>query len=304
MSLPDYQSLMLPVLKRMADRLEHPLSEIREQIATELKLSPEEIAGRLPTGQTIFANRIAWAIQFLKAAAILQSQRRGAYRITDRGILLLESNPAEITVKSLRRFPEFLEFAGGSAVEENEAGGSSAPMELKDTPEESMGRSFRAHQDALAEDLLEAIRNGTPAAFERLVVDLLLAMGYGGSMQNAGRVVGKSGDGGIDGEIDQDKLGMEKVYVQAKRWENVVGSPEIMRFSGGLTKKNAHKGIFITSSAFTRDAIDYVRALTQKIVLIDGKRLAVLMIEHNVGVSPERAYTLKRLDPHYFENLS
>lgn len=151
--------------------------------------------------------------------------------------------------------------------------------------------------------MLESIKNGTPAAFEQIVVDLLVAMGYGGSVEDAGKVVGKSADGGIDGIIKQDKLGLDAIYVQAKRWKDVVGSPEVMKFSGSLTKRHANRGVFITTSTFTKDASEFVEAMPQKIVLIDGKLLASLMIEHNVGVSPMRSYTLKRLDQDYFDNL-
>ena len=175
--------------------------------------------------------------------------------------------------------------------------------ETKATPEESLENSYQVLREALARELLETIGNGTPAAFERLVVHLLVAMGYGGSVEDAGRVVGKSGDGGIDGIIKQDKLGLDVIYVQAKRWKDVVGSPEIMRFSGGLTKRHATRGVFITTSSFTKDALDFVEAMPQKIILVDGKQLASLMIEHGVGESSTKTYTLKRLDQDYFESL-
>ena len=177
------------------------------------------------------------------------------------------------------------------------------PGDTKATPEESMESSFQVLRDALVHELLETIKSGTPAAFEQIVVDLLLAMGYGGSVEDAGRVVGKSGDGGIDGIIKQDKLGLDAIYVQAKRWKDGVGSPEIMKFSGSLTKRHANRGVFITTSTFTKDALEFVEAMPQKIVLIDGKQLASLMIENDVGVSPTKEYTLKRLDQDYFENL-
>lgn len=173
----------------------------------------------------------------------------------------------------------------------------------KSTPEESLEISFQILRDALAQELLETIQSSAPSAFEQLVVDLLLAMGYGGSEADAGKVVGKSGDGGIDGIIKQDKLGLDVIYVQAKRWKDGVGSPEIMKFSGSLTKRHANRGVFITTSTFTKDALDFVEAMPQKIVLIDGRQLAALMIEHNVGVSPTRSHTMKRLDQDYFENL-
>ncbi|MCX6602373.1 MAG: restriction endonuclease [Acidobacteria bacterium] len=295
---------MLPVLRVAEDREEHAVSAMRQRIANELNLSDDETAARLASdSQTIFANRIGWAVQYLKSAAAIRAVRRGVYQITERGSLLLKSQPPEITVRLLRQYPEFIEFEG----KRSESGPSSAltpPQdETKATPEESLESSFQVLRDALGRELLELIKNGAPAAFERLVVDLLVAMGYGGSVEDAGKVVGKSGDGGIDGIIKQDKLGLDAIYVQAKRWKDSVGSPEIMKFSGSLTKRHANRGVFITTSTFTKDALEFVEAMPQKIVLIDGKQLASLMIEHDVGVSPMRVYTLKRLDQDYFDNL-
>jgi restriction system protein len=303
MPIPDYQSLMLPVLRFVGDRQEHPVAQVRTQIAAQLNLTEAELSQRLASdSQTVFASRVAWAVQFLKQAGVLIGVRRGVYQITDRGLSLLDGNPSEITVKTLRQFPEFMEFEGkGKDSDKTE---SVAPLsESKATPEESLEKSYQVLRDALARDVLEAIKSSTPAAFEQIVVDLLVAMGYGGSVEDAGKVVGKSGDGGIDGIIKQDKLGLDAIYVQAKRWKDVVGSPESMKFSGSLTKKHANRGVFITTSTFTKDALEYVEAMPKKIVLIDGKQLASLMVEHDVGVSPTRTYMLKRLDQDYFDNL-
>jgi restriction system protein len=304
MPIPDYQSLMLPVLRLVGDRQEHPVAQLRNQIAAQLNLTEAELSQRLASdSQTVFASRVAWAVQYLKQAGVLLGVRRGVYQITDRGLSLLNGNPSEITVKTLRQFPEFAEFEGKGTASEPTTESVAPLSESKATPEESLENSYQVLRDALAHDVLEAIKNGTPAAFEQIVVDLLVAMGYGGSVEDAGKVVGKSGDGGIDGIIKQDKLGLDAIYVQAKRWKDVVGSPEIMKFSGSLTKKHANRGVFITTSTFTKDASEFVEAMPQKIVLIDGKQLASLMIEHDVGVSPTRAYTLKRLDQDYFDNL-
>lgn len=251
----------------------------------------------------MFANRLAWAVQYLKAAMLLKPVRRAVYQITDRGFSLLNEKPSEITTKALLQFPEFREFQGRGAEPHGPDDPPAPPPDTKETPKESLDRNFRTLQEALATELLETIKSGTPAAFERIVVDLLVAMGYGGSAEDPGKVVGKSGDGGIDGIIKQDKLGLDFLYVQAKRWKDVVGSPEIMKFSGSLTKKHANRGVFITTSWFSADALDYVKELQQRIILIDGKRLAALMIEHNVGVAPAKTYTLKRMDQDYFENL-
>ena len=302
MPIPDYQSLMLPVLRFAGDRQEHSLAEFRQRIAAEFNLSEQELAERLASdSQTVFANRIGWAVQYLKAAVTLKSVKRGVYQISDRGLALLKGKPSEITVKTLRQFPEFMEFHEKASAP---SAATTAPAsETKATPEESLEQSYQTLREALAIELLETIKNGTPAAFEKIVVDLLVAMGYGGSVEDAGKVVGKSGDGGIDGIIKQDKLGLDFLYVQAKRWKDVVGSPEVMKFSGSLTKKHANRGVFITTSFFSKDALEYIEEMPQRIILIDGRRLASLMIEHNVGVAPAKTYTLKRLDQDYFENL-
>lgn len=304
MPIPDYQSLMLPVLRVLADRKEYSVAHIRERIASELKLSNEELAERLASdSQTVFANRVGWAVQYLKAAVAIKANRRGVYQITDRGLLLLKERASEITAKTLRQFPEFVDFHEKSSGAEPATAAVSPANETKATPEESLEQSYQILRDALANELLEAIKNGTPAGFEKIVVDLLVAMGYGGSVEDAGKVVGKSGDGGIDGIIKQDKLGLDFLYVQAKRWKDVVGSQEVMKFSGSLTKKHANRGVFITTSWFSRDALEYIEEMPQRIILIDGKHLASLMIEHNVGVAPAKTYTLKRMDQDYFENL-
>ena len=312
MPIPDYQALMLPVLKVAKDGKDHLLSDFRAQVAIQLEtlLMDDELSERLPSGsEGVFSNRIAWAVQHLKWAGALKSVKRAVYQITDRGSSLLKENPTGISVKVLRQYPEFIEAVqrGSPSTPKAlsvEVGDSLAVVpEPTSTPEESLEANFVVLRESLANDLLEAIKNGTPAAFEQIVVDLLVAMGYGGSVEDAGRVVGKSGDGGIDGIIKQDKLGLDVIYVQAKRWGNVVGSPEIMKFSGSLTKKHASRGVFITTSTFTKDALEFVEEMPQKLVLIDGKQLAALMIEHDVGVSATRSYTLKRLDQDYFENL-
>jgi len=293
---------MLPVLRFAGDRKEHSVSEFRQRVAAEFNLSEQELAERLASdSQTVFANRIGWAVQYLKAAVTLESVKRGVYQISDRGLALLKGKPSEITVKTLRQFPEFMEFHEKASAP---SAATTAPAsETKATPEESLEQSYQTLREALAIELLETIKNGTPAAFEKIVVDLLVAMGYGGSVEDAGKVVGKSGDGGIDGIIKQDKLGLDFLYVQAKRWKDVVGSPEVMKFSGSLTKKHANRGVFITTSFFSKDALEYIEEMPQRIILIDGRRLASLMIEHNVGVAPAKTYTLKRLDLDYFENL-
>jgi restriction system protein len=304
MPIPDYQSLMLPVLRITSDGRDHALTEIRAQVATDLRLTPEELRERLASDtQPVFSNRMAWAVQYLKAAGALQTVERGVYKITDRGCTLLQTNPSAVTARTLSQFAEFSEFYGrpsaSPAVESH-----AAETSLADTPEEAVDRNFRLQRETLVSDLSDAMQNGTPAAFEKLVVNFLVAMGYGAPDDDSpGSVVGGTSDGGIDGIVKQDRLGLDAIYIQAKRWKENVGIQEVMKFSGALTKRHATRGVFITSSGFSRDALNYVEALPQKIVLIDGKRLASLMIDYNVGVAATKTYVLKRVDPAYFESL-
>lgn len=298
MPIPDFQSLMLPVLRFVSDGKDHSTAEMRKSIADDLKLTPDELAEKLKSGNTgLFANRLAWAVAKLKEAEILAASGRGVYRITDRGKALLDKNPPKITMKTLLVGPlrdGYAQLSGATPVKE---------AETLRTPEEQFEISFLALREALAADLLETVKKVSPKNFELIVVDLLIAMGYGGALEDAGEVVGKAGDGGIDGTIKQDKLGLDMVYVQAKRWQGTVGSPEVSQFSGSLLKHNAVKGVMITTSQFSKDAREHVKGIAQKIVLIDGKQLAELMIEHDVGVKPasKKSYTLKRLDQEYFE---
>jgi len=300
---------MLPVLRLTGDGNEHTLTEMRQQIAKDLELSDAELVEHYASGlQPVFSHRIRWAIQYLKEAAALQWVRRGVYKITDRGSSILKQGISEITTDTLQRFSEFADFRQKVAAPQ-ETSSSLPPTEGKNTPTELMERGFKMFQGMLVNDLLERIKSDQsepkqvgPDAFEQLVVDLLKAM-YGGT----GIRVGKSGDGGIDGIITRDKLALDQIYVQAKRWKDTsVGSPEIMKFAGALAKKHANHGVFITASEFTADARQYVEGLEQKIALIDGRQLAQLMIEYDVGVtdvSPPKAYQLKQLDETYFENL-
>jgi restriction system protein len=256
------------------------------------------LAEKLKSGNTgVFGNRLAWAVAKLKEAEILAASGRGVYRITDRGKALLDKNPPKITIKMLLiGLPKdgYTPLPNPVPVREPEA--------LR-TPEEQFESSFLALREALAGDLLEAVKKVTSKNFEQIAVDLLIAMGYGGALEDAGEVVGKSGDGGIDGTIKQDKLGLDMVYVQAKLWQATVGSPEVSQFSGSLLKHGALKGVMITTSQFSKEAREHVKGISQKIVLIDGKELAELMIEHDVGVkaASKKSYTLKRLDQDYFE---
>lgn len=294
---------MLPVLRIVEDGAEHTIPEMRQRLAEELKLTPDELATKLKNGTGLFANRLTWALIYLRKAELLTLAERGVYRITPRGLDLLKRNLPKITVKTLHEYPEIVRmYPTGRPL----VGSDVAPTkehETKLTPEEQLENSFQLLRDALADEVLEMVKAASPSAFERIVVDLLVAMGYGGSLEDPGQVVGKSGDGGIDGTIKQDKLGLDVVYVQAKRGQDRVGSPEVMKFCGGLTAHHANKGVLITTSQFSREALDFVTKVPQKIVLIGGEQLAELMVQHDVGVAATKSYTLKRIDQDYFENL-
>ncbi len=301
MTVPDYQSLMLPLLKVLSDGEEHNLHEVIETLADKFELTEEERRELLPSGrQAKFDNRVAWARTYIKKAGLLDSTGRGKFRIKDRGIAVLKQNPPEINVKFLEQFPEFLEFRDGSSKDANN--------DLKDettdktqTPEEILETGYQNLRMDLAQDLLDRIMGCTPDFFERLVVDLLVSMGYGGSRKDAGEAVGRSGDGGIDGIIKEDKLGLDAVYIQAKRWEGTVGRPMVQAFAGSLMGNRAGKGVLITTSQFSKEANDYVKTIQQpKIVLIDGEQLAQFMIDHDIGVADVATYRVKKVDLDYF----
>lgn len=300
MSIPDYQSIMLPLLQYGADQQEHSLREAIDTLGSQFGLTPKERNELLPSGrQATFDNRVGWARTYLKKAGLLKSTRRGFFQITERGLQVLAEKPTAINAKFLTRFEEFQEFQNISKKEDT------SPHEDHDensrqTPEELVEQALQQLNDSLAAELLQTIKECSPAFFERLVVDLLVTMGYGGTRKDAGQTIGRSGDGGIDGIIKEDRLGLDVIYVQAKRWENPVGRPEIQKFAGALQGMRAKKGVFITTSGFTNEARDYVSRIDSKIILIDGHQLAAFMIEHNVGVSPAASYVVKRLDTDYF----
>ncbi len=306
MAVPDYQSLMLPLLKFVGKKKEETsTSEAVEFLASELHLTEDDIKELLPSGiQSAFVNRVGWASTYMKKAGLLESTRRGFYRITNRGKELLEKQPKSIDVKLLKQYPEFLEFqqlkgtrSGGKPTNSREATENSIS-----TPSEALESAYENLRDELADELLSRLKQTTPAFFERVVVELLVKMGYGGSRADAGKAIGKSGDGGIDGIIKEDKLGLDVVYIQAKRWDsNSVGRPDVMQFAGALQAQRANKGIFITTSRFTDDARSYVSQIGSKIVLIDGDQLTGLMIEHDVGVSTISLYPVKKIDTDYFD---
>jgi restriction system protein len=306
MAVPDYQSVMLPLLQFAARKgTEISTSEAVEALATELGLTEDDLKEMLPSGiQSTFVNRVGWASTYMKKAGLLEATRRGFYQITDRGRDLLKKQPKTINVKLLKQYPEFLEFQqlkGTRSVDKVAESKGSSDISTA-TPSEALETAYENLRDELADELLARLKKISPSFFERVVVELLVKMGYGGSRADAGKAIGRSGDGGIDGIIKEDKLGLDVVYIQAKRWDNnPVGRPDVMQFAGALQAQRANKGIFITTSRFTDDARSYVSQIGSKIVLIDGEQLTNLMIEHDVGVSTVSLYPVKKVDSDYFE---
>lgn len=299
MAIPDYQSIMLPLLKFAADGPEHSLREAIEGLAEKFGLADTERKELLPSGQQpTFDNRVAWARTYMSKAGLLEATRRGYFRITQRGKDVLVKSPSKINVKFLEQFPEFIEFR--SKRRERDETTESIETENLQTPGELLETAYQKLREDLSAELLKIVKECSAAFFERLVIDLLVRMGYGGTRKEAGKAIGRSGDEGIDGIINEDRLGLDVVYIQAKRWQGPVGRPEIQKFAGALQGHRARKGIFITTSSFTKDAEDYVDKIDSKIVLIDGEQLAQLMIDHNVGVAPVGSYETKRIDSDYF----
>jgi restriction system protein len=288
--IPDYQKIMLPLLKYAEDGQEHHIRDAIEQLADEFKLSEDERRELLQSGQrAVFDSRVSWARTYLKKAGLIESTKRGYLKITERGLKVLKDGPTEIDAKYLERFPEFVQFKTTKVVKDEES-----------TPEELMEIGSQKLQKELASELLDRIKKCSPTFFEKLVVELLVKMGYGGSRADAGKAIGRTGDEGIDGIIKEDKLGLDIIYIQAKKWENQVSRPEIQKFAGALQGQRARKGIFITTSTFLDTAIEYVSKIDNKIILINGERLAQLMIENDIGVSKIAEYNIKKIDTDYF----
>lgn len=303
MPIPDFQTLMLPVLKVAEDGKEHTVAELRDVLAKQHKLSDSERAELLPSGrQSMFDNRVGWAITYLRKGRLLEATGRARFRISDRGRQAIKDCKDRVDLKFLSRFQEIQQFRGEPAVDDTPPSAAGDGLE-KMTPEELLIRSYRALRQALADELLERMFAVSDKFFEHKVVELLVAMGYGGSFADAAEVVGGPGDEGIDGLIKEDKLGLDVVYVQAKKWalDKRIGRPELQKFAGSLLGKRARKGVFITTASFAREAEEYVRGLEQKIVLVDGARLAQLMIDHDLGVSVKETFKLKKLDEDFFD---
>jgi restriction system protein len=305
--IPDYQTLMLPLLKRAALG-EVRISEAEKQLGDEFGLTLAERNQLLPSGkQRVLHNRAHWAKFYMMKAGFVNFPKRGTFVATDAGRELLAKNPSHIDLQLLRKYPSFEEFYKGAHADNNlvsaitvEPSQSAAPHS---TPEEQIEGAFVTLQSALRTELLLRISQNSPPFFEELIIDLLVKMGYGGSRPDAASQLGHSGDGGVDGVINEDRLGLDRVYIQAKRYAegNVVGRPAVQSFVGSLVGMGATKGVFVTTSKFSSEAIEFARHLTQRVILIDGQRLAELMIEHGVGVRLNRAVEFKRLDEDYFD---
>ena len=300
MAIPTYEDLMLPLLNLLQDGKEHPFHQLVDDLARELNLSEEEKERRIPSGQqTYLQNRTGWARTHMKKSGLVEYTSRGVYKITPLGLQVLKENPKRIDNNYLRKFPDFVEWFDIKR-EKTDDVLIETKSETEKTPEESLESAYQTIRTNNAAEIIEKIKSCSPSFFERLVVELLVAMGYGGTLQDAGKAIGKSGDGGIDGIIKEDRLGLDVIYLQAKRWEGNVSRPEIQKFAGALLGNQARKGVFITTSDFTKEARDYVKTISSNIILINGEELAELMIDYNVGVSVATTYEIKKIDSDYF----
>ncbi len=305
MPIPDYQTLMLPVL-RLAAEGETRVADVAERVADDLGLTQEEREALLPSGrQRVLINRIYWAKSYMSKAGLIASPARGRFVASDKGKALLATGPERIDVALLMREPEFRAFyKGENGTDEQETVPAKAAgiAPLTTTPEEQIDAAHATLTAALRDELLQRVLSNSPSFFEQLIVDLLVAMGYGGSHKDAAAQLGRTGDGGVDGVVNEDRLGLDRIYVQAKRYApgNPVGRPDVNGFVGSLVGLGATKGVFVTTSTFSQPARDYVRHLAQRVILIDGRELADLMIEHGVGVRDYRQVVFKRLDEDFF----
>lgn len=300
--IPDFQTLMLPLLMLISDGKEYKMRTVEELLAEKFGISNEELSELLPSGTDfIFKNRVGWAKTYMKKAGLINSYKRGHITISEKGKEVIDSNPSVINVKFLKQFPEFLAFQVPLKKEAAIIEGEIEEEIKQENPEELIELGYVKIRQSLEQDILNRLKTIDPYFFERVVVELLVKMGYGGSIQDAGKAIGKSGDEGIDGIIKEDKLGLDVIYIQAKRWEGVVGRPEIQKFVGALAGQRAKKGVFITTSNFSKEAVAYASQMDVKIVLIDGEKLAQYMIDYNLGVSVQNTYEIKKIDSDYFE---
>jgi restriction system protein len=301
MAIPDFQTLMLPLLRSLEDGSERGTQDTLDALAAQFGLTEADVTQPMPSRRApLFTNRVAWAKLHLKRAGLIESPRRAIYRITERGRKVLRTPPEKITFAYLGQFTEYAAFRARSRASDTAEAAPDANQDEDRTPEEYIDYGYSRLRAALADEILSRIAQMPPAFFEKLVVDLLVAMGYGGSQRDAGRAVGPGPDEGIDGVIKEDRLGLETIYIQAKRWQATVGRPEIQRFAGALQGQRARKGIFITTSDFSKEAETYAASIQNTIVLVNGAELGELMIDHGIGVALVNTYEIKRLDSDYF----
>lgn len=299
MTIPDFQSLMYPLLKTVGDGKEWNIRDLYEVLSQHFNLTLNEKDQLLPSGsQTIINNRVGWARTYLLKAGLLKSSSRGTVQITDVGQKVLREKITRIDKKYLQQFPGYVEFRKRHTPSEQLI---NDPPESIHTPLEQLETAYQELRDELSEELRRKVLASSPSFFERLVVDVLISMGYGGSKKEAGKAIGRSGDEGIDGVINEDKLGLDVIYIQAKKWEGSIGRPEIHKFVGALSGAKANKGVFITTSKFSKEAQSYVEKISQKVILIDGDQLMDFMVDNNVGVSLLATYQTKKVDNDYFE---
>jgi restriction system protein len=303
MPIPDFQTLMGPLLALARDGKDHTFQECQDKLAKQFAVSGDERRIMLPSGRArLFTNRVGWAKTHLKMAGLVENRSRGVFRITDRGTALITEHPDRIDLRILRQQPGYLEAreskknkTGKKTIQEN--GGADDTQ----TPEEQIEAASVALRESLGAEILAKMKSASPSFFETLVVELIVRMGYGGTRKDAGKAIGRSGDEGIDGIIKEDRLGLDVIYIQAKKWEQTVGRPEIQKFAGALQGVRAKKGIFITTSDFSKEAIEYASRIDSKIVLIDGETLWNLLIDFGIGVSTVASYEVKRIDNDYFD---
>jgi len=300
MAIPDYETLMLPILKYLADKKEKKTREITNHIIDIYKITPEEAKQLIPSGRAkLIDNRVGWACTYLRKAGLIESPQRAINNITDNGIKTLSQNLEKIDNNYLKEFDKFNKFRERK---NNEIIENDSPIEINEqkTPEEIIGLQSQIIDESIKNDLLEILSKVEPSQFEQIVVDLLVAMGYGGTIEDAGSAIGQTNDGGIDGVIKEDVLGLDTIFIQAKRWQNPVPIKEVRDFAGALLSKRSNKGVFITTSSFSSSAYDFVSTIDRKIILIDGDRLTALMLKYNLGVSLKETIEIKEVDSDYF----
>ena len=305
MAIPKYYEFMKPLLESLEDGKEHRIQAVYSDLAQYFRLSEADKAEYLPSGkQLLYHNRIGWAKTYLVKAGLVESKKRAVIQITDLGKATLQENTPEINQQYLMRFPKFNEFMESKETPDRQSTEQSTHTTDR-TPIEDLEEAYKLIQNRLQDELLQEVVQLTPDQFERMVVELVVAMGYGGTAEDAARVVGKTGDEGIDGIIKADRLGFDRIYIQAKKWspDRTIGRPEIQKFLGALVGQGANKGLFITTCRFSKEASDFVeKSINQRISLVDSQQLTALMIEHNIGVSTQSVYMIKSVDSDYFNN--